>query len=213
VEGRERSLSVINDERDLHIDLAQNTLQSRLVQHLVTSTSSPTKISLSFFIHLSLTSARDTKKQKKLAGFRWLAGLRFVEVCINAYLQPLLLQPDVKSFRRHHRPPHPRASLFSLPFARERGERKRRERERDTKKKSERSSSAAIKAISHRNAQKKYIFYASSLEQREREKTERDIARARGARNSFVLAHPFFFFYTVFCIFFSCIFVTSTVRV
>jgi len=96
VEGRERSLSVINDERDLHIDLAQNTLQSRLVQHLVTSTSSPTKISLSFFIHLSLTSARDTKKKKKLAGFRWLAGLRFVEVCINAYLQPLLLQPDVK---------------------------------------------------------------------------------------------------------------------
>jgi hypothetical protein len=26
VEGRKRSLSVISDERDLHIDLAQNTL-------------------------------------------------------------------------------------------------------------------------------------------------------------------------------------------
>ena len=172
---------MINDERDLHIDLAQNTLQSRLVQHLVTSTSSPTKISLSFFIHLSLTSARDTKKKKKLAGFRWLAGLRFVEVCINAYLQPLLLQPDVKSFRRHHRPPHPRASLFSLPFARERGERKRRERERDTKKKAndraQQQSKQSVIATLRRN-----ISFTRHRSNRERERKRRETSPERAAR-------------------------------
>jgi len=193
VEGRERSLSVINDERDLHIDLAQNTLQSRLVQHLVTSTSSPTKISLSFFIHLSLTSARDTKKKKKLAGFRWLAGLRFVEVCINAYLQPLLLQPDVKSFRRHHRPPHPRASLFSLPFARERGERKRRERERDTKKKKrtiELSSNQSNQ--SSQRSEEIYLLRIIARTERERENGERHRPSAR--RAEFVRPRaPFFF--------------------
>ena len=32
---------------------------------------------------------RDTKKKEEetCARFRWLAGLRFIEVCINAYLQ------------------------------------------------------------------------------------------------------------------------------
>ena len=68
-------MSVINDERDLHIDLAQNTLQSRLVQILSNKFHQHhrQRKSLSlFFILLSLTRAffnRDTKKKKKLARF------------------------------------------------------------------------------------------------------------------------------------------------
>ena len=200
---------MINDERVLHIDLAQNILQSRLVQIYCSNKFHQhhrQRKSLSLFSLTFPSRAQEIQKKKKLARFRWLAGLRFIEVSINAYLQQ-----DREVFPLSSPSPAlPRISFFTPFRARKRRKKKERERERERErdtKKSERSSSAAIKAISHRNAQKNCTFYASSLEEREREKSEKEIARAR-ARNSF-LAHLFFVLLWGGVLYlFSCIFVT-----
>ena len=77
---------------------------------------------------------RDTKKKEEetCARFRWLAGLRFIEVCINAYLQHKLF-PRLINITVPRTPAH--LFFHSLARAKEAKEKERDTKERDTKKK------------------------------------------------------------------------------
>ena len=199
---------MINDERVLHIDLAQNILQSRLVQIYCSNKFHQhhrQRKSLSLFSLTFPSRAQEIQKKKKLARFRWLAGLRFIEVSINAYLQQ-----DREVFPLSSPSPAlPRISFFTPFRARKRRKKKERERERGReiqKKANDRAQQQSKRLVIA--TLRRIISFTHHRSKRERErKSEKEIARAR-ARNSF-LAHLFLFFYWgVVLYLFSCIFVT-----
>ena len=193
---------MINDERVLHIDLAQNILQSRLVQIYCSNKFHQhhcQRKSLSLFSLTFPSRAQEIQKKKKLARFRWLAGLRFIEVSINAYLQQ-----DREVFPLSSPSPAlPRISFFTPFRARKRRKKKERERERGReiqKKANDRAQQQSKRLVIATLRRIVPFTHHRSKRERERNRRKKSPERARGIRSSRTF---FLFFYGgVFCIFF-----------